>query len=384
MEKIWGKFFGKLLFLITKFEGKITLINFCTMKKLLVFCFIILCCKFAYTQTKTTILNPENILKIDIKENITDNVTNKPIRSIEVIDSRDDTSSLGYDHSLVFNKTRKYVFDTPFVIKLTSWISNFLKTGENKSAGYKLLVCIRKLRISEEVAIVGFADGHQGQPMDGWESGVMLKAEFYINDRNFYYPMYRFDSIITVRKKLPKYADEYLSEAFKVSLSKLFKIDMDLVISKAKKMTLDDILVYNNKRDRVPILNDSVYKKGAYASFDEFKLNNPSILDIEYKKGKMGDMLYVRKDGLEYPDRTVWGFSDGKSIFINSCDKFSELIPEGFTFYFKGIKGITKKTHHKVMQSSTLNFATNTGPKKTVYKVDFKYYQIDMDTGEVY
>ncbi len=354
------------------------------MKRLLVFCLIILCCQLAYTQTKTTVLNPENILKIDIKEDITDNVTNKPIRSIEVIDSRDDTSSLGYDYSSVFNKTRKYVFDTPFVIKLTDWVSNFLKTGQNKNTGYKLLVCIRKLRISEEVAIVGFADDHQGQAMDGWESGVILKAEFYLYDRNFYYPMYRFDSTITGSKKLPKYADEYLREAFKLSLSKLFKIDMDLVISKAKKMTLEDILVYNSKRDKVPILNNTTYKKGAYASFDEFKLNDPSILDIEYKKGKMGDMLYVRKDGLEYPDRTVWGFSDGRSIFINSCDKFSELIPTGATFYFKGIKGITKKTKHKAMQSSTLNFATNTGPKKTVYNVDFKYYQIDMETGEVY
>lgn len=354
------------------------------MRKLTLLWFIILSCQFAHAQTKTSVLNPVNILAIDIKEATADRFINKHFNAVQVIDARDDTSSLGYDHSSFFNKTSKYVFDTPVVIKITDWVSNYLKTGENKSAGYRLLMCIRKLRLSEEVAIVGFADDHDGQPMDGWESGVVLKAEFYINNGSFYYPIYRFDSVITLNNKLPEYADQYLSDALKASLSKLFEIDMDLVLLKGKKMLLADILVFNSKPGKATILKYNIYKKGAYASFDEFKSNNPSILDIEYKKGKMGDMLYVRKDGLEYPDRTVWGFSDGKSIFINSCDKFSELIQEGNTYYFKGIKTITRKTRHKVMESSTLNFATNSGPKKTVYKVDFKYYQLDMETGEVY
>jgi len=353
-------------------------------KKVPIFLISILCCGSAYTQTKTIPLNAENTFIIDIKPDTGNQVTGKPIYVVEVFDFRDDSSSLGYNYSTAYKKHRRYVFETPVSVKLSNWLGNYLRISENKNAGYKLLVCLKKLRISEEVAVAGFKDGHQANSIDDWESGVILKTEFFLHDGNFYYPMYKFDSIITISSKLPEHAAEYLNEAFKASLSKLYKINMDLVLSKARKMALDDIFNYSKKYEKAPILSSAIYKKGAYANFEEFKLNTPSILDIEYKKGKMGDMLYVKKDGLEYPDRTVWGFSDGKSLFINSCDKFSELIQEGNTYYFKGIKGITRKAQHKVLQSSVFNFATNTGPKKTVYDIEFRYYQVDMETGEVY
>ena len=349
-----------------------------------IFWFIILSCGSGYAQTGTTPIRFKDTLKIDIKADTADQVFTNRIYGVEVLDLRDDSNSLGYNYAPFFKLYSRYVFDKPVSIKLGNWITDYLKINENKRADYKLLVCIKKLRVSEEVAIVGADDDRQGYSMDGWESGVVLKAEYYLHDGNFYYPMYRFDSIITLKGKLPEHAHEYLCESFKVSLSRLFKIDIDMVLSKARKVTLDNILAYKNKVEKTPVLKTTVYKKGAYANFEEFKSNNPSITDIEYKKGKMGDMLYVKKDGLEYPDRTVWGFSDGKSLFINSCDKFSELIPEGNTYYFKGIKGVTRKTQHKVLEVSGLNLATNTGPKKTAYKLDFKYYQVDMETGEVY
>jgi len=31
-----------------------------------------------------------------------------------------------------------------------------------------------------------------------------------------------------------------------------------------------------------------------------------------------------------------------------------------------------------------LNYAANTGEKKSVYKMELKYYQVDMETGEAY
>ena len=113
-------------------------------------------------------------------------------------------------------------------------------------------------------------------------------------------------------------------------------------------------------------------------------MNAPSVAEFEYRKGKMGDVLYVKEGGNEFPDRTAWGFCDGKNIFINSSDIFSELIRDGNTFYFNGVKSITKKAIHNLMKTSLLNIATNTGEKHSVYSVDKKYYQIDMETGEVY
>ncbi len=73
-----------------------------------------------------------------------------------------------------------------------------------------------------------------------------------------------------------------------------------------------------------------------------------------------------------------------KDIFINSGDKYSKLVKRENTFYFFGVKGMTQKTKNDFWTSSTLNYISGNGPKKTVYKLDLKYYQIDMDTGEVY
>ncbi len=110
----------------------------------------------------------------------------------------------------------------------------------------------------------------------------------------------------------------------------------------------------------------------------------PSISSYELRKGSIGDILYIKEGDSEYPTRDVWGFCDGKDIFINSGDKYSKLMRRENTFYFFGIKGVVQKSKHIAMMSSGLNYAMNTGPKKTVYKLDLKYYQIDMETGEVY
>jgi hypothetical protein len=157
-----------------------------------------------------------------------------------------------------------------------------------------------------------------------------------------------------------------------------------LFTKRQKKLSLTDIITFNKRNLNLPILNESILKKGAYASYEEFKNNNPSIKEYQYKKGEMGDFLYVKENGVEHPDRTVWGFCDGTNIYINSADKFSLLVREGNTFYFNGIKSISKKVVHRIMYTSVFNLVTNTGQKRTVYKAKPRYYQVDMEDGEVY
>ena len=150
------------------------------------------------------------------------------------------------------------------------------------------------------------------------------------------------------------------------------------------KLTFEKINSKIEEGNRLPILSASQYKKGVYASFDEFKGNAPSLTDYEFKAGKLGDVLYVKKDSSEYPDRTAWGFCDGKNIYINSADKFSQLIQSGNTFYFKGIKSITKTLRVELMYASVLNLLDNTVRKKSHFNANPKYYQIDMETGDIY
>jgi hypothetical protein len=204
--------------------------------------------------------------------------------------------------------------------------------------------------------------------------------------------LYRIDSVFTFKERLNDYrgtkfvdnAGSFVSSALKSSLQKLVDINLDEIVTKRRKLSMEDIRREYVKRGDVPILKSIDLKKGAYKSFEEFKSNVPSISSYELREGAIGDILYVKDGASEYPTRDAWGFCDGKDIFINSGDKYSKLVRRENTFYFFGIKGVVQKSKHIGGMSSGLNYAMNTGPKKTVYKLDLKYYQIDMETGEVY
>ena len=106
--------------------------------------------------------------------------------------------------------------------------------------------------------------------------------------------------------------------------------------------------------------------------------------EYELKRGEMGDMLFIKEDGKEYPFRKAWGFCDGSDLYINSGDKYSKLIKRQNTFYFTGIKGLARQTNVDLLSSSFFNLATNTGRKYTTFSKKETYYKVDMETGEVY
>lgn len=337
----------------------------------------------SFCQVKTPVIKAGDTLVVKLDSLVAFQHVSNNIRGVEVLDLRDDTSSIGYYVSKFFKKIRRLTFDTATDYVVGNWMCNYLKIDKG-NVGDNLFVCLKKLRISNEATLRVFENGHEGQVDNGWDEGALVKIEFYLRREKYYFPLYRYDSLLNIEGKLPDDACMFLTTAFSSALSKLFTLNLEKVSETSRKLTLEDIVARSEKETQVPILIETSFKKGVYKTFDEFKMNAPSVADYEFKKGKFGDMLYVKEGDNEFPDRTAWGFCDGKNIFINSSDIFSELIRDGTTFYFKGIKSVTKKAKHRVLKSSTFNLATNSGEKHSVYSVDNKYYQIDMETGEVY
>jgi hypothetical protein len=320
---------------------------------------------------------------LPVKSVATQKLSNN-INRLAIFDWRDDTTSIGYCFSGMPKRTKRMVFDTAAGIVIKDWFCSYLNVGPQNKWGDQLVIILKKLRLSNEANLRVFENGHQGQAQNGWDEGVSLKIEFYLNKNEVYYPLYRYDSVLSIVGKLPGDAASFLSKAFESASNKLFTLKLNEIPASIRQLTLHDIAKKASKERSVPILIETAYRKGVYKTFDEFRNNAPSVTDFEYKKGKFGDMLYVREGDTEYPDRTAWGFCNGKNIFINSSDLFSELIREGNTFYFKGIKSVTRKARHNMMKTSMLNLATNTGEKRTSYSIDNRYYQVDMETGEVY
>jgi hypothetical protein len=339
----------------------------------------------SFSQMETPVVKPDHVIIIQTAREVSNKaVIGHFIKGVVVADDREDTTLLGYYTSNIFGKkTNRLRFGSACNIEIAHWLANYLRIDSNKSDNEILYVSIKKFILSAEVTEKVFDNGHQGQAQNGWDEGVLAKMEFYFMKEAVYYPLYRFDSILVINDKLKENAGEFVTTALKAGIDKLFTIDIEAVLMKARKLTLLDITAHNNNRN-VPILIQTDYKKGVYKTFEEFKNNNPSIKNFQFKKGNAGDILYVTENGQEYPERNAWGFCDGKNFFINSADKYAQLINEGQTFYFKGIKSVTRSAMHRTMKTSMFNLATNTGEKKTAYSLDYKYYIIDMETGEAY
>ena len=353
------------------------------MKNVVIFGYLIFFSFLSFAQIKTPVIKAGDTVQIKIDGLVSFQSVSKNIRSLEIIDLRDDTGSLGYFFIKSLKKIKRIVFDSSPEHLIRNWIGDYIQIDKG-NVGDNLVVCLKKLRLSSEATLRVFENEHEGQPQNGWDEGVLIKMEFYLRKEQFYYPLYRYDSVLNIEGKLPNDAPMFLTTAFSSALSKLFTLNLEHIPESARKLTIEDIVARSNKETQIPILVETAFKKGVYKTFEEFKMNAPSVTEYQFRKGKFGDMLYVKEGDNEFPDRTAWGFCDGKNFFINSSDIFSELIRDGNTFYFSGVKSITKKAIHNLMKTSMLNIATNTGEKYSVYSVDKKYYQIDMETGEVY
>ena len=356
------------------------------MKTSIIFFNLIFCSFLCLSQVKTPVIKNGDTLKVKLDDLNSSLHISKNVRGIEILDLRDDTSSLGYYFNKFYKKVRRIVFDTSTEYVVGNWISKYLKIDKG-NVGDNLVICLKKLRISNEATLKVFENGHEGLADNGWDAGALVKIEFYLRKEQFYYPLYRYDSLLNIDGKLPDDAPMFLTTAFSSAFSKLSTINLEQIPETSRKITLQDIIARTNKETEIPILIETVYKKGVYKTFEEFKMNAPSVTDYEFKKGKFGDMLYVKEGDNEFPERTAWGFCDGKSVFISSTDIFSELIRDGSTFYFRGIKQVTKKTKRTaatILKITPIELAVNRGEKYSSYSVNNKYYQIDMETGEIY
>ena len=87
--------------------------------------------------------------------------------------------------------------------------------------------------------------------------------------------------------------DYFISTALRTSLNKLFTINMDAAVLALNKIKMSDIIRVNNQRYNFPVYTTNKYSKGVYKTFEEFKMNDPSLPDFEFKKGEMGDIVYI-------------------------------------------------------------------------------------------
>ena len=155
-----------------------------------------------------------------------------------------------------------------------------------------------------------------------------------------------------------------------------------------------EIEAHNQKYSDIPVLKDRALVRGVYFSFEEFKNNNPGQRDFEVEKDKLIDLIFIKQgDGKLAPARDVWGYCDGKYLYIRSMDNYFLLQREGNAFYIYGAKEFK---HKKVAHDPGIDTGSNTMVGETTHfknplqktskrhlALELKPYELDLDNGEL-
>jgi hypothetical protein len=335
-------------------------------------------------------LNPDQLevkeFKLEVERTVPSEIK-LPFKSIKIIDSRFDTSKIGYLPFTNFISGKKKLYKK---MVLMGGISNAIEsyyneyyTGSFTHNDFELLIVMKRFWISgnaidnpKRIEVVNSVK---------MNSNIYCKWEYYLGKNGKYLPIKRIDTVIRYTEDLAKYGEEEFRKKklsfFKYTLKTLIEIlDYSNAVKQFNdqpKKTLTEIKEFNAKMYVIPILQDSGFKKGVYLSFDDFKNNRPSIMDFREKK--MGYSTINTENYLETMNgeeiSNYWGYSDGKDfrygMLVN--DKIYR-IQNTFCFFIKAVG---------YFNSQDIDLSTIITSNKLKYE-SWIPFQIDMETGEIY
>lgn len=352
---------------------------------------------------------PSKKIILDSSANIPKKVVLYDINSINIIDSRYSTKSLGFitaqykkikqgitGSTTKTIKTKFYSDESISKLVIEGSQENSIKqylssvsTFSPSSAHYSLLVVIKSLWLTDRIDFIGKRKFEINEEEQFTNSGIVGNFEFYIYKEDNYWPVFRYEKNISNTMALKEYAKQYLELFLDSSLIKISTIDLNEIIKSKKTLKWDQIKKYNNQRFETAILKDSVCKRGVYRNFNEFKNNTPFYTEFKIEKNKLADILTVKgSDGKEFVERNAWGYCDGTKSFIQNDNNYFELSRVDSCFFVKITKNKIKTG--ELNTSAIANpygggiILPPTSSKYNYIRSDYMPFCLNMDTGEIY
>ena len=297
----------------------------------------------------------------------------------EVIDRRPDTAIIGVQGNLPMRShafDRQLVFREPAATEIAACLNRqFAHPGATDTA----VVVLRCLWLSDTDP---FADNPEpGSIHDNAQprTHIRLRAEIYARHNGRYLPLVRIDTLQPTR--LVSYSilrSTYLGwgKELAIVLTQMTE-RADLAFTRKAEsgrwIGWEDIRHYNNERFDIPILGGATLKRGVYTGFEEFRNNDPSIQDFEVLPENGNLALYLKNgDGTSYYTHNVWGFCNGKQVFLMRDGMLHLLHKDGNLFYFYGID-------IPAADLLALPLSVFSGSQE-----QHCMYIVDMDTGQFY
>ena len=354
--------------------------------------FLLFFTTFAFAQRDD---NPNNlrakIFELSVKT-VAPGSLKLPFQSIKIMDSRFDTSKIGFRLSRRFlsaNSVFEKIMLNPGIEKgIENFYNEYYKDNFTPN-GKILLISLKKLWINN---IPGGPGGNQRKEIGELSSSqqdIYAKFEYFLGSVNAYVPMKRIDTVfkLTTDRKVEDYdpKDENKLPFFCFALEKMIEnVNYEFYIKdleKKKKMSVEDIQAYNATAKNIPILNEPV-KKGVFLTFIEFKSNQPSVISFSKKKIPK-KKIYEITDENDNVILNYFAYYDGEKLAI--AKHLADLFPTNIS---QDNYGMYKVNSSFQFFENYLSYTyTNTGN----INQDFRDYilvkvprVVDMETGEIY
>jgi len=310
-----------------------------------------------------------------------------PFNSIKVIDKRFDTTAIGYiKYGKSLEKTYKLVTKNSFEVDLQSFLNKENRNILNDSSKQNLVIVLRKFWFNRNYDNADYESTHNVF------FSLTLSIDFLIEENGEYTPVVKKDTAIKVAKKrdspeegliIGYSIEHYLAN---IGISKAANSS-----SKRKKYSYNQIDAYYRKRMEIPILIDSL-KKGVYKDFEEFRKNHPSRDQFQIQDNKLSTNIYVVEGKDTVSLRDIWGYCDGKKIFIKCGLKCYELIRQGNTYAFFGSNKFTHVIYktmgvqdtNRPITDLTVGVVTSLLLDRNKYKIELTPLVLDMESGDIY
>jgi hypothetical protein len=324
---------------------------------------------------------------INILQEVSPQKQSIPFTDVDVIDDRFDTSCVGFAYNAIKHSHEKVSLQTSANAQVKNFILKNYITVDTSKNSWKLLVIIQKMWITN-VAIIDSEKSASSDKSYITQSNLFISAKLMAEKNDSFCALYSIDSVLVFYKQKADKDFYFIQQGIDLLLNNIANKQISEIKMHKRYFTKNEIVDYFFQQRQISILTDTIYKKGVFKTFEEFKQNLPSITDFEVSYSDKTDELYVKDEkGTNYLLKDFWGFSDGRKLFVNQANNFFELCKNESTFYVNGFKSLTKGKYEKF-----LNYVKNYylldiigNPLGSVKYEGFKIpLQLDMETGELF
>ncbi|MES2849592.1 MAG: hypothetical protein V4685_11090 [Bacteroidota bacterium] len=351
----------------------------------LFFAFIIVLSFSSSAQYKRSIFTFEDFKRqqLEIPLPKKTHATGMRLQHIIVKDERQDTGAI------FFAKSSYYTIEN-FATAAEEHINRLLDIQSQPDDGKELVVFIKKLWVTSKYKTEEDEDepNRNNLKQGMWLGALLFKADCYIKTDSFYTPFFRYDTVF-VKKILDIEASAplMLDSCFSMLAHKIARFSDRAPVS-SKKLSEAEIEKYNDSRFDIPVLNTTDINRGVFFTFEDFKNNKPRYPDFTVQNDDLSDQLYIKDDdGHETLLRNLWGYSDGKGLYIKSSDNYFLLKRIGSAFYLYGAKNVMSKKHLKatsILADGLIVGSLRPHSKKVRFDIEYSPFQLDMESGEIF